>query len=114
MVQRFIELTRLLEALETIMRRDGLWHHKPPSLEAMNSSMPFAVDTLEFTDWLQFMFIPRMQTLIDQKMPLPATCIIKPAAEVALMGRTGVDGLMAQLQHIDDFFARLSSATDGT
>ena len=114
MVQRFTELTRLLVALETIMRRDGLWHHKPPSLEAMNSSMPFAVDTLEFTDWLQFMFYSPYANPNRPENALPATCSIKPAAEVALMGRTGVDGLMAQLQHIDDFFVRLSSVTDGT
>lgn len=114
MSHSFADLNTLLAALETIMRRDGLWHHKPPGLEAMSSNMPFAVDTMEFTDWLQFIFIPRMQTLLAQQLPLPASCAIKPAAEVALMGRTGVEGLMAHLQAIDDFFARLASAPDNT
>ncbi len=109
----FADLETLLAALETIMRRDGLWHHKPPSLEAMGSSMPFAVDTMEFTDWLQFIFIPRMQTFIEQQLPLPTACTIAPAAEVALMGRTGVEGLMAHLRDIDDFFSRLASKACG-
>lgn len=110
MSHSFADLNRLLAALELIMRRDGLWHHKPPSLEAMGSSMPFAVDTMEFTDWLQFIFIPRMQTLIEQQLPLPAACAIKPAAEVALMGRTGVEGLMEHLQQIDDFFLQSAAS----
>lgn len=87
------------------MRRDGFWHHKSPSFEDMNSSMPFAVDKMEITDWLQFIFIPRMQIIIQQQLELPAVCAIAPAAEVALMGRSGVDALITQLKLIDAVFA---------
>jgi uncharacterized protein YqcC (DUF446 family) len=104
MSQLYSILNSALDELEAIMRRDGLWHHKPPSLESMNSSMPFAVDTMEFTDWLQFIFIPRMLLIIQQQEPLPAACSIAPAAEVALMGRTGIEALVAQLRCIDDVF----------
>ena len=101
MPQHYTRIAALLMELEQIMRRDGLWHHKPPSPEAMSSSMPFAVDSMEFTDWLQFIFIPRMHNIIAQQLELPAACAIAPAAEIALMGRSGVDALMVQLQIID-------------
>lgn len=105
------QLKSLLLTLETIMRRDGLWHPKPPSAEAMSSSMPFAVDTMEFTDWLQFIFIPRMQDLIAQQLSLPFASAIAPAAQVALMGRTGVQGLIAHLQAIDSFLSATAPDT---
>jgi uncharacterized protein YqcC (DUF446 family) len=109
MPQKYSNLAAVLMELEAIMRRDGFWHHKSPSPDDMNSSMPFAVDKMEITDWLQFIFIPRMQIIIQQQLELPATCSIAPAAEVALMGRSGVDALIAQLQCIDAFFAASSA-----
>lgn len=109
MSQRYSTINGALESLETIMRRDGLWHHKPPSIEAMNSTMPFAVDTMEFTDWLQFIFIPRMRLIIQQDEQLPSVCDIAPAAEVALMGRSGITDLILQLQRIDKIFAGVPS-----
>lgn len=98
-------LLQALHELETIMRNDGFWHAKSPSIEALSSSLPFAVDTLEITDWLQFIFIPRMRVLLAEQAQLPTACAIAPAAEVALMGRSGVENLLEQLKTIDKLMA---------
>jgi uncharacterized protein YqcC (DUF446 family) len=67
--------------LEQIMRQSDLWSDTVPSIEALSSTEPFAVDTLDFEQWLQFLFIPQMFLLIEQAMPLPTNCAIAPMGE---------------------------------
>ena len=63
------------------MRDIGLWSDLIPSDEALASTQPFAVDTLEFVEWLQFIFLPRMKNLVETGSPLPSNCGIAPMAE---------------------------------
>lgn len=57
--------------IEIELRRLDAWESEPPSPEALQSAQPFAVDTLEFTQWLQFVFVSRMKALIEGGHPLP-------------------------------------------
>jgi uncharacterized protein YqcC (DUF446 family) len=41
---------------------------------------------LRFTEWLQWVFIPRTRALLDSGAPLPAASAITPMAEEALRG----------------------------
>ena len=81
MSQAVIEL---LVTMETELRQQNVWSALPPSPEAMASDMPFCVDTMAFSQWLQWIFIPRMRALIDAKAPLPKGANITPYAEESL------------------------------
>lgn len=70
-----------LLAIESELRRLEYWDSEPPAPEALASTQPFCVDTLAFPQWLQFIFLPRMKTLIEQDMTLPAISGIAPMAE---------------------------------
>jgi uncharacterized protein YqcC (DUF446 family) len=35
----------------------GWWDEVPPSIEALSSVEPFSVDTLDFEQWLQWIFL---------------------------------------------------------
>ncbi|TBW54481.1 YqcC family protein [Marinobacter halodurans] len=70
-----------LLAIEVELRRLDYWEHEPPEPEALQSSQPFCVDTLTFTQWLQFIFLPRMKDLIEEERALPAVSGIAPMAE---------------------------------
>ena len=70
-----------MQALEKELRRLGLWQASPPSPEALASQMPFCFDTLAFTEWLQWVFIPRTRAVIDHGGPLPEHSGIAPLAE---------------------------------
>ena len=98
-------LAAALLDLEALLRRTGLWTSEHPGLEALASEMPFAVDTLAFEAWLQFIFIPKLQELLHTGAPLPLACQIAPAAEVAFMGRPEGSALLAALQQLDAIFA---------
>lgn len=72
---------QLMRELEGEMRALGLWSGMPPSAEAMSSVMPFMYDTLRFHEWLQWVFVPRTQALMDAGRTLPGNCHIHPLAE---------------------------------
>ncbi len=75
------QLGDLLKALEKEMRVQGRWENQPPAAAALQSTEPFAVDTLGFDQWLQWILVPRMHELLATQMPLPASCAIAPMAE---------------------------------
>lgn len=70
-------LLGLLEQLEQALREASLWQEKSPSAEALASTQPFAIDTLAFEQWLQWLFLPKMYQMIQQGN-LPLRCDIAP------------------------------------
>lgn len=93
-------LTSQLTALEVALHAAGLWAQTPPHAEALRSVQPFCVDTLSFSEWLQFVFLVRMRHLLEQGLPLPVNCAIAPMAEEALAGLP-VAELLTVLRRID-------------
>ncbi len=98
------EVSVLLDELETVLRSSDCWMGMPPSIEALSSPEPFCVDTLTFTEWLQWIYIPRLRAIIEQQAPLPKGAQVHPYAEEALAA-TRVDGA-----RILDVVARLDSS----
>lgn len=81
MSDRYRRLTDLLIAVEQELRVMQLWELQSPSPEALASIAPFAVDQLSFSQWLQFLFLPRIYEMIETSAPLPNSCSIAPMAE---------------------------------
>jgi len=78
------QTTRLLQQIEVELKAIGGWHQQPPSVEALQSRQPFCVDTLSFTQWLQFIMLPKMAHLVRTHAPLPRNIAVAPMAEEAL------------------------------
>ena len=95
-------LAQALFALERELRELDLWQSQQPPVSALASTQPFAVDTLEFYQWLQFLFIPRLMRLVEHRSPLPDTCAVAPMAEEFFHPRaeTGEE-VIAVLERID-------------
>ncbi|MDL0432552.1 YqcC family protein [Marinobacter sp. TBZ242] len=91
MARRSDHTARVADSLlqiEIELRRIDAWETDPPPDEALQSTKPFAVDTLEFTQWLQFVFVSRMKVLIENEHPLPEVSGMAPMAEEHFRGRT--------------------------
>jgi uncharacterized protein YqcC (DUF446 family) len=73
----------LLQRIEAELKALQWWSTQVPSAAALASTAPFACDTLTLAQWLQFIFLPKMQALVDQRLPLPRNCHIRPMAELA-------------------------------
>jgi uncharacterized protein YqcC (DUF446 family) len=74
------QVAALLIDIEAQLRQLNLWQSTPPPSQALASSQPFAVDTMGFGEWLQFIFLPRMYDLLAAQGPLPTECAIAPMA----------------------------------
>jgi uncharacterized protein YqcC (DUF446 family) len=81
MNELYITAAEILIDIEKELRELQLWDAEMISEEALLSEQPFAVDTMTFPQWLQFIFLPRLYFMIEQKMQLPGNCGIAPMAE---------------------------------
>ena len=73
-------VSQILEQLELELKRLDLWQESAPAAEALASTLPFCVDTLEFHQWLQFVLLLRLRQMLLLQMPLPAQIALYPMA----------------------------------
>lgn len=95
-----------LQALQAEMVSLELWELERPSEAALASNEPFCIDTLNFSQWLQFIFVEKMHAIIDQGAPLPSQSDIAPLAEEYLSQKmTRGKKLIERLRYIDDLIS---------
>ncbi len=80
------QLAALLLDVEAQLRQLDLWQAEPPGADALASTQPFCIDTLSFSQWLQFVFVPSMYHLIEAEQTLSFECAIAPMAEEYFRG----------------------------
>ncbi len=97
-------ITALLAQLSKALKQEHLWQLQPPSADKLLSSAPFCYDTLTFSQWLQFIFIPKMQLLITEKSVLPNKIALTPMAEEAFKD------LASQSNDLLDVIAKIDKA----
>lgn len=96
------QLSQLLAQLAAELQHQQLWQLESPSAQALASTEPFCVDTLSFSQWLQWMMIPRFEQMIAAGMSLPSRCEIQPMAEEGLKDLGAAGGkLVALIGEID-------------
>lgn len=78
---------QLLEQLEGSLKQNALWMPTAPSPAALQSKLPFATDTLEFHQWLQFIMIPNLRQRIALEQPLPNKISVYPMAVEVWRGK---------------------------
>ena len=79
--QRERALIAVIDGIEAELRRMDLWEPEPPSAELLASAQPFCCDTLTLSQWLQWLFIPRMRRIFAGDGNLPTQSAIHPLAE---------------------------------
>lgn len=85
--QRILDIADHLLLIERELQVQGWWGEEAPSDEALASTVPFAVDTLSFEQWLQWIFLPRMKIIIELGHPLPSASGILIMAETVFVDR---------------------------
>ncbi|SDI57006.1 Uncharacterized conserved protein YqcC, DUF446 family [Ferrimonas sediminum] len=99
------EVQHGLLRLQQALQQAQLWQKTPVSAEALASTQPFAVDTLSLPQWLQFIYLPKLQALLEAGQPLPTRVSVAPMAE-----ETFGDAQPALVAAIAQLDAVLSSA----
>ncbi len=73
-------LATLIDELTCALQTQKLWQSQRPSEQALASVEPFAIDSLNFTQWLQFIFIEKISDLLQLNLALPSDMAITPMA----------------------------------
>jgi uncharacterized protein YqcC (DUF446 family) len=99
---------RVVEAkvddIEREMKRVGLWQDKPLSPEQYNFSSPFAMDTMSYDQWLQFVFIPRVREIIRTEGKFPASSSVGAQAVREFDTYPDAQRLISLLSEFDRLF----------
>lgn len=102
-VEHYYKVADILLAMEAQLRYLKLWEFEDPSEQQLQSQEPFSVDTLRFTQWMQFVLIPRLKILIEEQAPLPSQSDISAYAVEAFNGVDfPTDELLRLIQHLDN------------
>ncbi|MGB0751776.1 MAG: YqcC family protein [Gammaproteobacteria bacterium] len=95
------QIPALVDCIELELRRIGLWEADRPPQCAFDSDLPFMLDTMRVSQWLQWVFLPRMRRILYDRKPLPTACAIHPIAKMDLAGTSSDTGRLLK------FIARL-------
>ena len=91
-----------LRLIEAELKRLQLWQDEPPSAEAMADPTPFACESMAFEQWLQFIFLPKMDEIIAVNGTLPSQIALGPMAEYVWQGRGEMQALINIINQLDE------------
>jgi uncharacterized protein YqcC (DUF446 family) len=99
--QRVVEK---LDAIEHEMRSRGVWQVEPLPQERYEFRLAFAMDTMAFIQWLQFVFIVRVRSLIEAGGPFPSSSQVGIQARREFDGQPEAATLVTLLSEFDALF----------
>ncbi len=92
-----------IDGIEAEMKRTGMWSAEPPPPEAFNFQAAFAMDTMPFVHWLQFVFIPRVRQIIAAEGDFPPSSQVGAQAVREFDGINEASELVSLLSDFDYF-----------
>jgi len=78
------KLSELLLELEAALIKTELWQQEPIDESLLTSLQPFSHDMLRVEQWIQFIFIAKLEQVIRDNVHLPSPCSITPYVKEAL------------------------------
>ncbi|WP_224371038.1 YqcC family protein [Hyalangium versicolor] len=94
-----------IAAIEAEMKAIGVWSAEPLPESAYRFQRAFAADTMSFTQWLQFILIPRVRTIIEQGEDFPQGSNIGAQATREFAGYDRAARLTTLVSEFDALFA---------
>ncbi|MGB3620067.1 MAG: YqcC family protein [Ketobacter sp.] len=108
-------LLSIIKNLETELKALDLWEATMPPAQAFESEIPFFHDTMQFHQWLQWVFIARFRAIIEGEHELPARCDIAPMAEEYFKTKAlYADPVIGLLRRFDQQFSATGDAASGS
>lgn len=95
----YLKIETALQQLVVLLKEQCLWTNISPSEQVMASTAPFSCDVMPFENWLQYIFIPKMTTIVNNQLPLPKSMAIAPMAEHVWLNN---DALLPIIRHLTD------------
>ncbi|MDB5035167.1 MAG: tRNA pseudouridine synthase [Chlorobi bacterium] len=100
-MEKLENVEKAIGAVEAEMRRAGLWSDQPLEPERYEFTQAFGMDTMAFSQWVQFILVPRVRSIIESGGGFPATSQVGAQAVREFDGVEQADGLVSALQEFD-------------
>lgn len=97
------EVPRYADLIEAEMRRIGYWQNQPLGPEQLQFHQAFAMDTMAFTQWLQFIFLPRVREAAASNQ-FPSSSSVGTQAVREFDGDPNAGDLVTLLAEFDELF----------
>jgi uncharacterized protein YqcC (DUF446 family) len=97
------DLLHYADLIEAEMKRIRYWQETPLRPEQMQFTKAFAVDTMTFTQWLQFIFLTRVREAAAANQP-PSGSSVSAQAVREFDGDPDADNLITLLSEFDALF----------
>jgi len=92
-----------LDQIEAEMQRVGLWQDEPLDPEQYDFRAAFAMDTMSFAQWLQFIFVPNVRSAAAVNK-FPSTSSVGAQAVREFDSVTEASQLITLLSEFDALF----------
>jgi uncharacterized protein YqcC (DUF446 family) len=96
-------VTRYVDQIEAEMRRIGMWQESPLRPEQLRFKQAFAMDTMAFSQWLQFIFLQRVREAIAANN-FPSESNVGAQAVREFDGAPNAGHLVTLLSEFDSLF----------
>jgi uncharacterized protein YqcC (DUF446 family) len=93
-----------IDAIEQELKHSGFWHTEPLLAEQYDFQQAFGMDTMSFSQWLQFIFIPRVKSIIVEHGQFPKSSSVSAQAVREFDGVPEASKLVALLSEFDALF----------
>lgn len=97
------QVIRYADLIEAELRRIGYWQSEPLRAEQMEFTQAFAMDTMTFVQWLQFVFLPRVREAAAANQ-FPSGSSVGAQAVREFDGDPNADHLTSLLSEFDALF----------
>jgi uncharacterized protein YqcC (DUF446 family) len=93
-----------LDEIEAELHASGFWQRDPLPPDKYQFTQAFGLDTMAFSQWLQFVFIPRVRAIIAERGQFPAHSMVGAQAVREFDGVPAADRLVDLLADFDALF----------
>src|SRR5690349_11461324 len=93
-----------IDAIEAEMKKIDYWQNKPLPEGAMNFRSAFAMDTMAYVQWLQFVFVPRVNQIVAERGAFPSKSAVGAQAIREFDGADEAANLVHLLCEFDALF----------
>src|SRR5262245_61502944 len=97
------DVIRHADLIEAELRRIGFWQSQPLRPEQLTFTQAFAMDTMAFAQWLQFIFLPRVREAAASNQ-FPSSSSVGAQAVREFDGDTDAANLVTLLAEFDALF----------
>jgi uncharacterized protein YqcC (DUF446 family) len=100
-VSKAIAAAALLDKIEAELRQIGYWQSTPLPAEKFNNMGAFGMNTMAFSQWLQFVFLPQARKAVSGERKFPGSSNVSVQAIREFDGDPNTGNLVSLLCEFD-------------